>query len=70
LPGFLLPAALSFWGLNWPGMKIVLAELIGPDLIVLKPAPFGALFMLGVARNWQSGQCCSRSRNGPLQLLR
>ena len=32
-----------------------LAVLIGPDLIVLQTAPFGALFMLGAAVTWAIG---------------
>ncbi len=32
-----------------------LAVLIGPDLVVLREAPFGALFMLGAAVSWAIG---------------
>jgi drug/metabolite transporter (DMT)-like permease len=32
-----------------------LAVLIGPDLMVMKEAPFGALFMLGAAISWAIG---------------
>jgi len=32
-----------------------LAVLIGPDLVVLQEAPFGALFMLGAAISWAIG---------------
>lgn len=40
-----------------------LAVLIGPDLLVLKTAPLGAIFMLGAALSWAGGTVAFKRTN-------